>query len=112
MIESVLYSYLKGRLSVPVTLERSEKPPEKYVIIEKTGSSFDNHIYSATFAIQSIAKYLYDAAEINEAVKQAMLYGAMELPEIGSVDLNSDYNFTDPESKEYRYQAVFDITHY
>ena len=27
-------------------------------------------------------------------------------------NLNSDYNFTDTETKEYRYQAVFDINYY
>lgn len=31
---------------------------------------------------------------------------------IGSVRLNSDYNFTDIEMKRYRYQAVFDIYYY
>lgn len=32
--------------------------------------------------------------------------------EVSGVYLNADYNFTDVETKEYRYQAVFDIFHY
>ena len=36
----------------------------------------------------------------------------INLDEIASVKLNSDYNFTDEETKQYRYQAVFDIKHY
>ena len=34
------------------------------------------------------------------------------LNSISKIKLNSDYNFTDTETKEYRYQAVFDINHY
>jgi len=34
------------------------------------------------------------------------------LNEIGKVKLNSDYNFTDTVTKQYRYQAVYDISHY
>lgn len=37
---------------------------------------------------------------------------ALNLDEIASVKLDNDYNFTDTETKEYRYQAVFDITYY
>ena len=33
-------------------------------------------------------------------------------PRISRVELDSDYNYTDPERNEYRYQAVFHITHY
>ena len=49
--------------------------------------------------------------EINEEVKAAM-DEIIVLPEISRSKLNSDYNFTDTEKKRYRYQAVYDITHY
>ena len=35
-----------------------------------------------------------------------------ERPEVGSCELNSDYNYTDGTKKEYRYQAVFDLVYY
>ena len=41
-----------------------------------------------------------------------MEYNAIALEQIVSVSLNSDYNYTDTTTKEYRYQAVFDIVHY
>ena len=34
------------------------------------------------------------------------------LEDICAVRLNTDYTFTDTASKRFRYQAVFDITHY
>ena len=30
---------------------------------------------------------------------------------ISSCKLDTDYNFTDPKSKQYRYQAIFRITY-
>ncbi len=111
MIEKVIIDYLKNQLAVPVYMEVPEIPDERFVVIEKTGSSLSNHIFTALIAIQSCAPSLFEAAELNEAVKQAML-GAVELNDICRVDLNSDYNFTNTAQKQYRYQAVFDITHY
>lgn len=62
-------------------------------------------------AIQSYADSMYEAAELNERVKTVMA-DAVALDDITKVDLNSDYNYTDTANKRYRYQAVFDITHY
>jgi hypothetical protein len=63
------------------------------------------------FAIQSISDSLLGAATLNEAVKLAM-DSAASLAEVCSANLNSDYNFTDTSTKQYRYQAIYDITHY
>ena len=80
-------------------------------MIEKTGGGEENHIKKAMIVIQSFADSLYRAAEINEEVKKAMKE-IVELEDISKCDLNTDYNYTDVARKKYRYQAVFDITHY
>jgi hypothetical protein len=49
--------------------------------------------------------------QLNEAVKVAMA-DLITLDSVSGVSLNSDYNFTDSTTKEYRYQAVFLVTHY
>ena len=54
---------------------------------------------------------MYEAAVLNEAVKETV-EGMIELDEISKIKLNSDYNYTDTTTKEYRYQAVFDMNHY
>ena len=54
---------------------------------------------------------MYDAMSLNKSVKDAM-FSAVTLDEITRVELNSDYNYTDQATKQSRYQAVFDITHY
>lgn len=108
MIEMIVKGYLDNALDVPVLMEIPPKPPAKMVVIEKTGSSERNHINFATFAIQSYAPSLYEAAELNETIKERMM-NMIDLDAISSVSLNSDYNFTDLANKRYRYQAVFDI---
>ena len=111
MIEKTILDYLNQQMTVPVYMERPASPPSKYILLEKTGSSKQNHIYGATLAVQSYAPSLYEAAVLNEDAK-AKLENAVTLEGVCRVSLNSDYNFTDAATKQYRYQAVFDITHY
>lgn len=109
MIEVILLNFLKKNMSVPVDIK--ERTDKEFIVIEKTGGGKENHIYEATFAIQSYSTTLYGAAELNETLKNIMDKFAEE-DEICSCSLNSDYNFTDFETKRYRYQAVFNIVHY
>ena len=111
MIEVTILNYLSNALSVPCFMEVPEEMPDEFVVIDKTGSSVTNRIPSATFAIQSYAQSLYDAAALNDQVKRAM-DNIIELDSIINVELNSDYNYTDTALKAYRYQAVFVVIHY
>ena len=54
---------------------------------------------------------MFEAAKLNEKIKNLM-YDLTTISEVSKVKLNSDYNFTDTETKRYRYQAIFDIYHY
>ena len=111
MIELTVKAHLDSVLSVTVYFEQPETAPESFVLIEKTGSGRTNKLNSSTFAFQSYAGSMYAAASLNEQVKAAV-DSLVSLDEIASVSLNSDYNFTDTETKRYRYQAVYDIKHY
>ena len=111
MIEKTVLDYLTATLEVKVCMEESEKMPTEYVLVEKTGAGEENHIKSATLVVQSYAQTLFKAAELNVKVKEAM-ENIIPLNDISRCNLNTDYNFTDTQRKKYRYQAVFDITHY
>lgn len=111
MIEIVIKQFLDGHLSVPSFFEKSGIMPKRHVLFEKLGSSKVNYIKSSSFAFQSYAESLYESARLNEELKD-VVESLIELDEISSVRLNSDYNFTDTETKQYRYQAVFDITQF
>ena len=111
MIEEIIRNYLTGA-GVTAYMEIPEgggTPP--FIVIERTGGGEENHIRSATVAIQSYADTLYGAAQLNEQVK-ALMDDITLLPQISACDLNSDYNFTDTTKKQYRYQAVYDLVYY
>lgn len=111
MIEKTILDYLDEHLSVPVYMEEPINKPASYVLIERTGSSESNLVETTTLALQSYGASLYDAAVLNMAVK-ARIKQAIELPTVSAVYINSDYNFTDTETKRYRYQCVAVVTHY
>lgn len=111
IIEKKIREYLKSKLNIPVYLEEPKEKPEKYLLVMKTGSSRRNFIPSAMITVRSYAASLSETIDLNELVKNAM-YDAIELDDIVKVQLNSDYDYTDTDTKRYRYQAVFDVTHY
>ena len=111
MIEKTILDYLDEHLSVPVYMEEPINKPASYVLIERAGSSESNLVETTTLALQSYGASLYDAAVLNMAVK-ARIKQAIELPTVSAVYINSDYNFTDTETKRYRYQCVAVVTHY
>ncbi|MGQ7553943.1 hypothetical protein ACTGUJ_02610 [Streptococcus suis] len=111
MIEVITLNFLTEYLSVPVYTEHQEDMPERFVIFEKTSGGKKNHLNQATLAIQSYGQSLEEAAFLNEEVK-TVVEKMIGLPSISKVELNSDYNFTDTETKRYRYQAVVDFIYF
>ena len=111
MIELIILNHLKEGLDVPVFMEKPTNAPSEYVLFEKTGGGRNETMPSATFAFQSYSTSLFKAAVLNEAVKNEVDHLIL-LDEIRGITLNTDYNFTDTTTKQYRYQAVYDIKHY
>ena len=111
MIETTVLDYLRDRLGVPVTMEVPEGASGSFVVLEKTGSSRQNYIRRATLAVQSYAPTLLLAAQLDDRVIEAML-ALPKLDRVAACRLERDYNFTDTETKKYRYQAVFAVTYY
>lgn len=111
MIEIIVLNHLSAALDVPVGLEIPPSPAGRFVVLQKTGGGCIDHIAKAVFAVQSYGDTLLEAAQLNKQVKAAMAQ-LDTLPEVSRCSLNTDYNFTDTAHKRYRYQAVFEITHY
>lgn len=110
MIETTVLDYLENKLDVNVYTEIPADPPASFVVIQKTGSSRVNRLDTATFAFQSYAATMEQAAQLNEEVKAAV-DSMIELALISNCYLNSDYNFTNVATKHYRYQALYVITY-
>lgn len=113
MIEKVILDYLSENVSYPVYMELPDAKdmPSKFYILEKTGSSRDNHINSATFAVQSYSDSMYESALMNDEIKKVM-DSLITLDEITRSRLNTDYAYNNISVKKYRYQAIYLITHY
>ena len=110
MIELIICEYLASKLDGRVLPEKPDRPYGRMVFVERTGGR-GRFLRETTIAIQSYGTSLYEAAVLNEEVLEAM-QGLIERDEVTKVTLNSNYNFTDTTTKEYRYQAVFDVVHY
>ena len=112
LIEATVIGHLASVLhTTHVYAERPTNPPDEYYIIEKTASGESNHVHSDVIAVQSISRIsLLNAATMSKAAERAMKSLAAET-DVGGCRLNSAYNFTNAETREYRYQAVFDITY-
>ena len=114
MIETTVQDYLISRelagIGDNVFLEVPEDPPQEYILIEKTGSGKENRIDRAMIAVQSVSRSrLINAIKTNDRVKEAMDEFADRSDAIYSCSLNGDYNWTNTQTKEYRYQAVFNL---
>lgn len=116
MIETTILTYLKTALSnTEVLMELPEVPsedypafPDKLVVIELIGKSVENRIHDSSIALQSYGKTLYDAASLDEQVRQAM-DAIAESTGISGSHLASNYNFTDARTGRYRYQCVYEV---
>lgn len=111
MIEIIVMDYLRDKLGIPVYTEEPSEKNDSYIVIEKTSGGISNHIESATLAIKSYGKTMYEAAILNEKMKDA-INDITDLDSVSSAKLNSDYNYTDTARKKYRYQAVFDFVYF
>jgi hypothetical protein len=112
MIEITVADYLSRKIGIKAYMEEPDiRHTPSYIVVEKISGGADNHIQTATLAIQSYGITMYEAACTNEKVKNAM-EEITELDEVSSAKLNSDYNYTDTQRKKYRYQAVYDFVYY
>ena len=118
--EEIMINYLTENAIAGIgTHIYAEKPVDQedaYILIRRTGGSERDYIRSYLMITEVCVRRdeengltkLY-AAEIFEELLQKMrsiadttaLYGCHK---------NSDYDATDPESKEYRYQALWEIS--
>ncbi|MBQ9027401.1 MAG: hypothetical protein IJ110_01410 [Lachnospiraceae bacterium] len=110
MIEKVIRDYLEAKLDVPVYMNRPADPPDQYVLVMRTGGG-GTHLYTSTFALQSIAPTLFEAVSLDDLVRTAMDAGS-ELPEISRTRLTNCYDYTNPATKQPRYQSIYEVIHY
>lgn len=111
MIEQIIIEYLTQK-GYRAFLEVPSKRPEEFVVVERTGGSQSNLVNESGIVVDSYAQTLVGTVELNSRVIADMLDITQFTNVITHVGLNSTYNDTDTATKEYRYGALFDFTHY
>ena len=110
IIELAVKDYLTQKQTTPAFMEVPETPPGTYIVVEKEGSSTENHVHTDSVTVLSHAPSLYEAMTLNQSLKPIM-EGMVELPNVSRVELETDYQYTDPRNKTYRYKADYYITY-
>lgn len=111
MIEKIVIDYLAAAQQLPVYAEKPVNPEGEYILIERIGGSEVNRIREATVVVQTIAGTLYQAAELAEEIRALML-DIVSLNSVFHCSVNAGpYNYTDTDTKEYRYQTVYTLNY-
>ena len=111
MIDEKILSYLNSNLEPTTYMEQPKKKPARFYLLERTAGGETNHICEGSFVVQSYAPTLFEASQMNHSMI-GVFQSMIELPEISRVVLNSSYNYTDPATQQYRFQANFVVTYY
>ena len=111
MIENSILNYLEGALMIPVWTEYPENPPIRFVVLKFGNTTRENLLETTMVIVESYDESLLKAAKLNQQVKTAMDM-LPTAPEISAAKLGADYPALDTKNKKYRYQAVYNITHY
>lgn len=114
MIEATIIQYLTAQdlpgIGAHIYGETpAENIPENYVLIRRTGGSMANYIRQYNIYTETVGKDRLTTLQNHEAVVSAML-AIRDHTDIMSCRLNSDYDATNTRTKEYRYQALWQIT--
>lgn len=113
MIEKIILDALERATEIKGCMEIPMDPPPYFFLIEKTGGGARNSQQrTATVAVQSYAPTLLEAAQLNDEIVGVMRELQFTEDSIITCELNSDYNFTDQNTKRYRYQAVFNLVYF
>lgn len=113
-IEALIIKYLSDAnidgIGRNVYAETPVDLPDNYVLVSRTGGGISNYLRDYAVYTETVSRNdKLTAATLHEAVVEAML----TLPDSTNVyrcRLNSDYDATRPEMKDYRYQALWQIT--
>lgn len=109
MIEEIVINYLTER-GFDVYAEVPVNPSRSYVVIQRSSGNYTNQIRHIGMYTESRSRNSkLEAARIHEAVIEAMR-DIRNHTEIFRCELNADYDAAMTSTKEYRYQALWDIT--
>ena len=109
-IEQALIAYLSKALGVQVFAEAPKDRPKEFITVERLGGSSENYVIDYPMvAIQCWDKSRSKASAFAYEADKALQDITAHNRAVAFAKRNSMYNFPDPDSKQPRYQLVYDF---
>lgn len=109
-IEETLIAWLPGETGAPAYSAPPEEYPEKFLTVQRTGGSASPGIDEPAVAVQAWASTRLAAERLALSARDALLYGAVEIPQVRACSINSGpYLFPDEDSGLQRYQVYANL---
>lgn len=107
LIEPIVLSYLQAK-GIPAFCEVPANRSDEFVVMFRRDSGKENHINAVTLEFRSYAPSKYEAALLDERVKEAM-ESITELDEISASRFGGGNDAPDTATKSYRYRCYFNL---
>lgn len=108
MIEVTVKEFLETALEgIPVYLETPNPLPEKFIVFQLIDRGIDNRINEVTLEFRSFADSKYDAALLDEALREAM--DTMSEGTDITCHLGGGNDDQDATLKKYRYRCYYNL---
>lgn len=109
LIEPIIINYLKTELNMTdVYAEKPTPLPDSYVTVSLRDRGVTNHIEAVTLEFMSYAPSKYQAALLDEAVREAM-DNATVLSKVMSSKCGGGSDSIDTDNKQYSYRSYYNL---
>lgn len=110
-IEATVIAYLTERLDCTAYAEVPNPRPERFVTVERTGGTqtLMGAVDRPSVAVQSWEASRAKAQALASTVDALMLSMPLEVENVFDCDRSGPYNYPDPDSRQSRYQAIYEL---
>lgn len=109
-VEAALVAWLPSVVGVPAYVQVPETRPDEFLTVERTGGSMTVGIDAPVISVTAWSTSAYNASQLALSVRDAVLYQAVEIPQVRHVEVGSGpYSSPDEDSRQQAYQVVFNM---
>lgn len=103
-VEQALVEWVPTKVGAPCYAEVPDPRPARFVTVERTGGEASLGVDRPLLAVQAWADTAANASALALELRDAIVVGATEIPQVCRCDVTSVYRFPDPDSRQARYQ--------
>ena len=111
MVDVDILNRLNALLSLNVYMEKPKDAPEEFYVIQFVKGGNQHGLAEMSIIAQSYGKTMYRACDMNKDM-EAALESLISEEYIRDISRNGSYPYNKPDTKQYRYQCLFDVSYY